>query len=530
MNRREFLAGSAAVLATARPAFALADDAPVYQTSNARWQRTYDKALTVLAGNVRVMPRYPGPVLIEGSSYLGIWMECGPHESLLYRKFRPDVARHSHLTFFTLQAVDGQLPANNKANVDQPGWAQIQMVVPIAATAWDVAKATGDQELLEKAYSSCSRWDNWLMKYRNTRGTGLVEGFCTYDTGMDNSPRWRGMRNNCPDGSARNMPTNPSLPRLCPDLSATTYGARVALAAMAKALGKNDDAARWEEHAATLRNLILQKLYVAEDHAFYDLDAQNKFVKINCDILARVCSEHVPDQTLFDTLWEKQIHRKDGFWPTYPLPSSAMDEPSFVRPIPRNSWGGASQSLTAMRAPRWMDHYGRSAEFAQMMDAWCAALESDGTFRQQIDPVSGAITEAEAPNYSPSALVMITYTWRLVGVHEEGDELWWNVRCNHFAAEDAVFTMKCDNGNQVDLRYVAGAARLSIDERTIAIVTSYGVRVITDGNGNLRALVGISEQESAVEMSAPGRANVHLTLRPNERKVVTPNRMRPMQR
>ncbi len=517
MNRRQFIGASAAAL-TAATAWAEAGSAPVFRTGNARWQATYDAALRVLAGNVRVMPRYPGPVLIEGSSYLGIWMECGPHESLLYRKFRPDVARHSHLTFFALQAEDGQLPANNKATAASPGWAQIQMVVPIAATAWDVAKATGDQELLEKAYAACSRWDGWLMQHRNTRGTGLTEGFCTYDTGMDNSPRWKGMPNACPGGSAKNLPAIASLPRLCPDLSATTYGARIALTAMAKALGKSAESSMWEERAASIREAILQELYVAEDAAFYDVDAQGKPVKINCDILSRVCGEHVPDQKLFDTLWERQIHRPQGFWPEFPMPSSAIDEPSFVRPIPRNSWGGAAQSLTAMRAPRWMDHYGRAAEFASMMNRWCEALQRDGTFRQQIDPVTGATTPEEQPNYSPSSLVMVTYTWRLAGVHEQGDEIWWNVRCGHPAANLAAFTMPLDRGGTATLQYRSEGAEMVVNGRVIGRVQGIA-RVVTTADGKPRQVVGIAEtqQTAIIRVEHLNFAARKCTLGPNQR-------------
>ena len=524
MNRREFLA-SAAIFATTRNSAAFAGSEPVFRTGNARWQATYDAALRVLAGNVQVMPRYPGPVLIEGSSYAGIWMECGPHEALLYRKFRPDAARHSHLTFFALQKEDGQLPANNKATSNSPGWAQIQMVVPIAATAWELAKATGDHELLDKAYSACSRWDDWLMRYRNTRGTGLVEGFCTYDTGMDNSPRWRDIPNACPDGSARNVPKVASLPRLCPDLSATTYGARVALAAMAQALGKSAEADQWQEKAAHIRQAILDKLYVAEDAAFYDLDAQNHFVKINCDILSRVCSEHVPDQRLFDTLWQRQIHRPQGFWPQFPLPSSAMDEPTFERPIPRNSWGGAAQALTAMRAPRWMDHYGRSSDFAYMMDQWCEALQRDGTFRQQIDPVSGAITPEEAPKYSPSSLVMTTYTWRLAGVHEEGDDLWWNVRAGHPAAQDASFRMTTDDGKIAEMHYTGNSATLFLNSKRIATVTSERARLITSKSGMPKALVCIGNREpaTAISLRLPGKPALQRSMRPDERLDLSPH-------
>ena len=95
------------------------------------------------------------------------------------------------------------------------------------------------------------------MRYRNTRATGLIEGFCTYDTGNDNSPRWAGLPSQCPDKDAKRCPPIPTLPRLCPDLSATTYGARVALAAMAKALGKTAEADQWTENAHKIRSLIL---------------------------------------------------------------------------------------------------------------------------------------------------------------------------------------------------------------------------------------------------------------------------------
>ncbi len=229
MRRREFLRGGAAlgVAAALGAEGQIVSDAPVFTTKNAAWQKTYDRALEVLAANVQVMPphangRFDGPVLIEGAEYAGMWLECGPLEGLVYRRWSPMAARNNHLTFYAFQREDGQFPSNNKKN--EAGFGQIQMVVPIAATAWELAQATGDDELLHKSYAACSRWDAWLAKYRNTRGTGLVEGFCTYDTGHDNSPRWKGIPNRCPDGDAKRFPPGLGLPRLCPDLSATVYG------------------------------------------------------------------------------------------------------------------------------------------------------------------------------------------------------------------------------------------------------------------------------------------------------------------
>ncbi|HEY8997413.1 MAG TPA: alpha-L-rhamnosidase [Edaphobacter sp.] len=395
----------------------------------AKWKQTWDAALAVLAGNVRSVPRYERPVLFEGAVYPGIWQECGPHEGLVYgtlakfvkesdpQKSALAAARNNHMAFFALQREDGQLPASIK--LTEAGYGQIQMVVPIAATAWELSQITGDDELLVTAYKACSRWDAWLREYRDTRRTGLVEGFCTYDTGHDNSPRWKGVPNRCPDADAKKFPAGVGVPRLCPDLSATVYGGRIALAQMAMMLGKPDEAARWNEDAETIRQLILTKLYDDKDAAFYDLDADNNFVRVRSDVISRVLGEHVlkientHDKAIFDAVWTKQLHNPKAFWAPYPLTSIAMDDPSFVRPIPRNSWGGATQALTALRAPRWMEHYGKSAEMKVLMEAWCEAIMRHIEFRQQMDPLTGEFTQEDPSGYSPAALVFLDFARRL---------------------------------------------------------------------------------------------------------------------
>jgi hypothetical protein len=448
-GRREFLrkavhaAGAAALAGIASPAEAQGTGVgfappvaaalrPQFPTADPAWAKTWDAALAVLAGNVRLMPRYDRPLLVEGSVYPGIWQECAPQEGLVYGSLARyvevhvgvpgpmQIARNNHMAFFAQQKEDGQLPAAIKvadAVGTTGGYGQIQMVVPIAATAWELVQRTGDDDLLVAAYNACSRWDAWLRTYRDTRKTGLVEGFCTYDTGHDNSPRWAGIPSRCPDADARKCPPIATMPRLCPDLSATVYGARVALAAMANALGKPDEAARWQADAEHIRGLILSRLYSPEDGAFFDLDAQNNFVRVRGDVIGRVLGEHVvdlvKDKAIFDAVWTRELHNPKAFWAPYPLTSIAMDDPAFVRPIPRNSWGGATQALTALRAPRWMAFYGKHAELTHMMQQWCSAIMRSGGFRQQMDPLTGDFTMADPSGYSPAALVFLDFARRL---------------------------------------------------------------------------------------------------------------------
>jgi hypothetical protein len=188
---------------------------------------------------------------------------------------------------------------------------------------------------------------------------------------------------------------------------------------MAKALGKSAEADRWHNDAETIRQLIIDKLYSPEDAAFYDLDALGKFVRVRSDAISRVLGEHVlnmadrRDKAVFEAVWKRQLHNPAAFWAPYPFPSIAMDDPTFVRPIPRNSWGGASQALTALRAPRWMGHYGKSAELRQLMHQWCIAILRNDEFRQQMDPVSGEFTLPDPGGYSPSALVFLSFAREL---------------------------------------------------------------------------------------------------------------------
>jgi hypothetical protein len=526
MNRRQFVTkGSlAAALALAHSPLlanpgsdAEHEDASCsFTTDGAGLMRVYDAALAALRANVVRLSAYPGPVLIEGSVYGGVWLECAPQEGAVYSalgsQIARDVARNNHLIFFALQKEDGQLPCSVKAN--GPGFGQIQMVVPIAATAWESSQQTADSELLEKAYVACGRWDAWLRRYRNTRGTGLCEGFCTYDTGQDNSPRWKGIPNRCPDGDARKCPQADGLPRLCPDLSATVYGGRVALAAMARALGKTSEADRWAEDAETIRRLIVDKLYDPQAGAFYDLDAQNRFVRVRSTAILGLLGEHVVDAELFETVWRRQVHNPTAFWAPYPFPSIALDDPMFVRPIPRNSWGGAAQALTALRAPRWMEHYGKPADLAWLMQRWHQALLRAGEFRQQMDPLTGEFTLADPGGYSPAALVFLDFLWRLSGVRQQDDRLEWNVRPpasqgrSTFAAKIAAST--------AELIYTGSHAELQVAGKPVAEVSGT-VRLLTTLSGDLQAAVGIAEKESAVTLRLPGRHIQTLRIAPNQR-------------
>jgi hypothetical protein len=340
----------------------------------------------------------------------------------------------------------------------------------------------------------------------------LCEAFCTFDTGHDNSPRWKGLPNECPNNDARICPKVDVLPFLAPDLSATVYGGRVALAKMARLLGRGGEAAQWEEKAASIQKAIIDRLYDPNDACFYDLDAKNQFVRIRGDALTRVLGEHVVGQDIFDQVYARQIHNPQAFWAPYPLPSIALDDPVFVRPIPVNSWGGASQALTALRAPRWLEHYGKPVDLAHMMSQWIQALLAGPGFLQQLDPLTGEFTPAGG-GYSPAALVMVDYTWRLHGVRTEADKLEWNCRVPEGASHTR-FSLPL-KGGAAELSHGPDSSELFLKTKKLLTVKGTA-RIVTDAKGKALRIVGIGPDTTQVGLLWPNRKTKSLQIEPNQ--------------
>jgi hypothetical protein len=272
-----------------------------------------------------------------------------------------------------------------------------------------------------------------------------------------------------------------------------------------------------------MRRLIVDRLYDPQDGAFYDLDAQNRFVRVRSTAILRVLGEHVVDPSLFETVWQRQVHDPRAFWAPYPFPSIALDDPQFVRPIPRNSWGGASQALTALRAPRWMEHYDKPAELASLMQRWVEALvRASGTsrqpgapgevFRQQLDPLTGEFTRDDPGGYSPSALVLLDFLWRLSGVGERGDLVEWNLRP---LDRPARFLRRVVSA-MLELIYDGARAELRMDGRRLARVSGV-VRLLTTKTGELNAAIGIADSEQQVTVDVTGRLKRGFRIAPNQR-------------
>ena len=128
------------------------------------------------------------------------------------------------------------------------------------------------------------------------------------------------------------------------------------------------------------------------------------------------------------------------------------------------------------------------------------AIQRGMTFRQQMDPLTGELTQADLPSYSPAALAMVDFTWRLAGVRETENQLEWNVCPSCAASEAAHFSTHFDRNRTAGISYDKQGADLRLDSKSIGRIESGTARLITDKQGRPKLLTGISERVESVSL------------------------------
>ena len=377
------------------------------------------EAKTGIRSSIRKCAHFPFPYLPAGATYNGIWLEHN-QDNLFITDLFPEAAWGSMEVFMHYQREDGLMPAAVKGrNMEMTGFGQLQTVYPFARCAMEIARKVKrpEQDFL-RIYESAKKYDAWIEHYRVHNDSGLVEMFCEFDTGHDQSPRaTEGIcPGHCPGNEAKNMPDLPEMPVIAADLSATRFGALTALAELAGMLDKAAESAEWRSKAEKLREGIFKYLYCAEDEYFYDCGMFG-FRKYRSEHITRLFLNRVVDQTLFDRIYHRYFESDQEFFTAFPFPSMSVSDPNFCKDHPFNCWGANTQMLTLLRLLLFMDHYHRSEDLEIVLERFLHAmlLHPENHFSQEINPFSGAPIGVSA-GYLPAMILFRDACRRLLPV------------------------------------------------------------------------------------------------------------------
>ncbi len=508
-----------------------------FKTSNAILKKIFDEAEKKAKWNIADFGKYK--VLVEGAEYKNVWLETQPMGGCMYAKRDVEIARNNQLIFMDLQREDGRLAGaiSYKGGKLTPRYQELQgNYLPFEA--FDVYYWVGkDRQYLEKLYTTLEKYDNYLWKTRDSDHNGCLEAWGAGDTGEDHctrfgksyhswmfdyAPTCENLKNMpkpdsttlCNDGCNKGISKSPTnaleynspMPMESMDMMSYSFANRTVLAQISEIL-KNGQSKYWHNKALDVQKKLKEYLWIPERHACFDKDKNNTVMDILTHNNLRCMYFGSFDQQMADEFVKYHLMNPKEFWTPMPLPSIAANDPAF-RNIPGNNWSGQPQGLTYQRSMRALENYGHYAELTLIGEKFLKIIGDSLKFTQQFDPFKGTINNT-SDGYGPSILSSLEFISRLYGIHISQDKVNWSCLDDQQTYEysqewDDRWYRMTTQGNRVVC---------SINGNEVFSFTK-GIRVVTDRNGKIIEVIGISTKDQKASIESSGKT-FSLTIAPN---------------
>ncbi|MEI6076364.1 MAG: trehalase family glycosidase [Verrucomicrobiota bacterium] len=531
-----------------------------FSTTDTNLQKLYNRSEAVARHNI-IQFNPTLKILVEGGDYPNCYLETQPMGGEMYAARDAQIALNNQLIFLLTQRKDGRLPGmvssffshtnqmgsgSNFWNTSFPdtqvtahyGWLQgFCFPEPAWRTYFWIGK---DRNYLLKLYAGLAAFDDYLWRTRESNHDGVLETWCIWDLGEDYSTRHmtRGSPTLWPfdvppgyPGTAdpanskdfhkywnshvhRNLPSFPltdvMLPFQSMDMMAYSFDARMTLAKISRELG-NGKEKFWQEQAEQVRQKLVEKLWDKKRHACFDLDKNGKQLPELIHNNLRAMYHGIFTQTMTDEFIKYHLLNTNEFWTKVPLPSIAVNE-SLFRNSNLNDWSGQSETLTYQRAIRALEnysHYSLVTELGQKLFA--AVQQANYRFTEQFDPLTGDPGCPRMDGYRPTALALLEYISRMHGIHLDvvKGQAWWS------ACDGKDFSYSQRWGERTwTMTSTNGVTTASLNGKNLITCTA-GVRVVTDLDGKVSEIIGISAQKQKMTLEANGYKH-KLSVKPDQ--------------
>ena len=538
-----------------------------FRTSNSLLQNVFDEAEKTAKSNHADFGKYK--VMVEGGRYKRVFLETQPMGGCMYAKRDVEIARNNQLIFMDLQREDGRLASAIGYNKGQltPLYSGLQgNYLPLEA--FDVYYWIGkDREYLKKLYNTLVKFDNYLWKTRDSDHNGCLESWCAGDTGEDSSTRFgkayhhwmfdyapthENLKNMSKEDATllckanrftilrvnnnltashdelerlaaipiESMTTDlqarlrgdvleydSPMPMESMDMMSYSFANRAILAQISEIL-QNGQSEYWHSKALDVQKKLKEYLWIPERHACFDKDKNNKVMDILTHNNLRCMYFGSFDQEMADQFVKYHLMNPKEFWTPMPLPSIAANDPAF-RNIPGNNFSGRPQGLTYQRSIRALENYGHYAELTLIGEKYLKVIGDSLKFTQQFDPFKATIDNNLEDGYGPSVLASLEFISRLYGIHISRDKVYWSCLDDQQSYE---YSQEWDN-RWYQMATKGDRVICSVNGKEVLSFTK-GIRVVTDGNGEIIEAIGISTKDQKAIIEFSGKT-FSLTVAPN---------------
>jgi hypothetical protein len=292
------------------------------------WHRWYGLRLNGIAPGSA--PNYAHPAVCEGIDYFHTPISYSAPGHIRELRWHPDPewGRGVLRTFLDHQrtsgALPGRVPADHLGGPDfyHADWGG-------ALLALDAVHP--DAAFRSEAYAGLSRYAEWLLRTRDTTGSGMVDVVDQQETGQEYTSRYQAVD----DSADRDEWANRIRLK---GIDATVYGYRLyrALESLAAELAPGA-AARWAAAADRTARAVQQAMWAPELELFSDVDPRDGR---RTEVKAAVCFyPYATDLALAPHIdgFGRHVFDPREFWTPFPVPSASRDDARFN---PDAEWKG----------------------------------------------------------------------------------------------------------------------------------------------------------------------------------------------
>lgn len=325
--------------------------------------------------------------------YVWSWDHCFNAMALVYKD--PELAWDQFELPFDNQDIHGALPDSIRDSGTQFNFSK----PPIHGWTLEWMMANGgysDLKHLGKAYEQLARWTDWFFKYRDSNGDGLPEYNNGNDSGWDNSTIMLS-----------------GVPVESPDLASYLILQMDTLSALARKMGKEQEAQTWQMRSDRLLKMMLAKLWKgdhfvalrAQDGEEIDSDSLILYLPI---ILGKRLPAQVREQLIARLTKQGRFRTSHGF-STEPLTSKYY--------IADGYWRGPIWAPTTMILAEGLERAGQHKLAMNLRGDFCKMAQESG-MSENFDAISGA--GLRDPAYTWTSSVYLIFAHQLWEEHHVG--------------------------------------------------------------------------------------------------------------
>jgi len=229
------------------------------------------------------------------------------------------------------------------------------------------------------------KWNNWWFEQNDTDGNGMCEYQHPFSSGLDDSPLWD-------DG----------MPVQSPDLNTYLCLQQEALSRIADALGERNDAALWAQRADDMAQRLIRRAWDEEAGIFWATHNGRRVEVLTPFNLFPLITGRMPKRILERLV--RHLTDPGEFWPNYPIPSVALNDPKFD---PQQMWRGPTWANINYLLVEGLLRCGYSDLAHELRRRTLDLLAGQNDIYEYYNPLSGENAPRAAPIFGWSAAIFI---------------------------------------------------------------------------------------------------------------------------